>query len=307
MQPEQRKLYRILKLISILKLRGGKTIPSIAEILEVTERSVYRYLSLLESVGFPLDCKPGSNRWFLVTDPDKDNEGTGFSLEEASLIRDLLVGGAHHHPLKDGILQKLYIHSELHPLAENLVNARVNYLLGKLVKAIKQEKQVILKSYHSAHSGEIKDYRIEPFDFTENYNTVLAYDLSDGLNKQFKLERIGEVLVLDKNQRHRSKHEVQKTDVFGCNGSVPVRITLELNLRSYLLLREEFPRSLPFIAESELPGKYIFHGPVNGYDGAGRFIMGLLDEIRIINPPDLHEYIINKINAGINNAENKAI
>lgn len=297
MIPEQRKLYRILKLITLLKLPGGKTIPSLSEILEISERTVYRYIKLLDSVGFPVDCKPGSNLWFLVPSPGINNETTGFLLEEASLIRDLVVSGAHRHPLRDSILQKLYIQSELHPLAENLVNARINVLLEKLIKAIREEKQVILKNYHSAHSGEVKDYRVEPFDFTENYNTVLAYDTSDRLNKQFKLERIGEILPLDKKQKYKNEHEKHATDAFGCIGPQSVNITLKLNLRAFLLLREEFPRALPLISRKEEGNYYIFHGPVNGFEGAGRFVLGLIDDIEIVKPESFRKHILERISA----------
>lgn len=298
MLAEQRKLYRLLKLMAMLKLAGGKTIKSLAELLEVSTRTVYRYLELLESVGIPVDSKPGSDRWFMVT-PDDDNHGAGFSLEETTLLRDLVMAGAHHHPLRDGILQKLYLQSELKPLAENLVNARVNIMLDKLVKAIKEERQIILKNYHSAHSGEVKDYRVEPFDFTENYHTVQAYDVSDAISKQFKLERISEVLLLDKRQKFRNRHEQMTTDVFGCSGQNPVTITLELSLRAYLLLREEFPRSLPYISRDEESGKYIFYGAVNGFEGAGRFVLGLIDEIEIKSPEAFRDFVGRKVAAGM--------
>ncbi len=299
MTAEQRKLYRILKLISLLKSETGRTIQSIAELLEVSDRTVYRYLNLLDEAGFPVDCKPGTNRWFLAQQDDSRPGEPGFNLEEATLLRDLVVSGAHHHPLRDGILTKLYIHSELKPLAGHIVNARVNILLEKLVKAIKKEKQVILKHYHSAHSGEVKDYKVEPFDFTENYSTVLSWDVRDRMNKQFKLERIGEVIILDKPQKFKDYHEKQANDVFGCSGGETVNITLNLNLRSYLLLREEFPRSLPFIAGDREDGRYTFHCPVNGFEGAGRFVMGLIDETEIVGPDEFREYILDRIRKGM--------
>jgi proteasome accessory factor C len=289
MLPEQRKLYRILKLIFLLKLPGGKTIHSLSEDLEISERTVYRYLKLLESTGFPVDCKVNSDRWFLAG--DEAGEGAGFLLEEATLLRDLVIGGAHHHPLKDGILQKLYIHSELRPLAKNLVNARVNILLDKLVKAINQEKQVILKNYHSANSGEVKDYKVEPFDFTENYATVLAFDTTDQLNKQFKLERMGEVIPLDTHYKNRKDHEKRPTDMFGCTGPEPIPVSLRMTLRAYLLMREEYPRSIPYLSKDEETGDYLFNGPVYSFDGIGRFVMGLLSELKDIESRDLKNLI----------------
>ena len=67
-----------------------------------------------------------------------------------------------------------------------------------------------------------------------------------------------------------------------------------MTLRAYLLLREEFPRSIPYLSKDEATGEYIFNGPVYSFDGIGRFVMGLVDEIEI-RTNALKKHIIQKV------------
>ena len=54
---EQQKLLRLFKLIRLLKQRPGKTIHQLAQSLGITVRTMYRYLVLLEEVGYEIDKK----------------------------------------------------------------------------------------------------------------------------------------------------------------------------------------------------------------------------------------------------------
>ena len=64
-------------------------------------------------------------------------------------------------------------------------------------------------------------------------------------------------------------------------------------MRAYLLLREEYPLSIPYIERTE--DGYTFHGPVSNLDGIGRFVLGLMDEIQIKGPEVFKNFISNKL------------
>jgi len=66
----QQKLLRVLRLITLLKSRS-KTIAELAESMETTTRTIYRYLDLLEEVGFLID-KDWNGRYFIHTARDKE-------------------------------------------------------------------------------------------------------------------------------------------------------------------------------------------------------------------------------------------
>ena len=44
---------------------------------------------------------------------------------------------------------------------------------------------------------------------------------------------------------------------------------------------------------------YIFKGPVNGFKGVGRFIMGLIDEVVVVNPRALKDYLYDLLCLGV--------
>lgn len=46
-----RRMFRMIVIIS----RGGHTIPELAELLGICERTVYRYAALLEELGFKIE------------------------------------------------------------------------------------------------------------------------------------------------------------------------------------------------------------------------------------------------------------
>lgn len=292
---EQQKILRVLKLISLLKCEHGRTIESLAELLEISKRTVYRYLDLLAAVGVDVDTTFSGNRKFIA---DKgDFEGyEGFTIEETALLRDLILTGTNNKPLQTSILQKLYINSELEPIADDLIDGRINLLKTKLARAIKLQKQVALLKYNSVHGGEIRDYRIEPFDFSENYTSVIALDVAQKIVKQFKLSRIGEALMLDKDQEFMDLHQFKGTDVFNFSGENPFPVKLKLSFQAYILLREEYPKSLPYLVTGE-QGEHFFIGKANHLHGVGRFVLGMLDEIVVIEPQQLKDYIREKLNA----------
>ena len=101
------------------------------------------------------------------------------------------------------------------------------------------------------------------------------------------------LIAFNKPFAFESLHQKNQTDIFGFNGDASTWVTLELSLRAYLLLREEFPLSLSFLTKEE--DHYLFHGPVANFEGVGRFTLGLIDEIRIVKPDNFITFIKNKI------------
>lgn len=290
----QQKILRVFQLIGLLKA-GGRTIEQLGRQIDASPRTVYRYFKLLEELGFAID-QDFHGRYFIHRE-EGENPEDRFTLEEVSILRQLIQSGATGHPLRGSLLKKLALHSEAKDLPEQFLKLRVAKMFRTLSEAKENKKQVILKSYHSANSQEITDRLVEPFQFGEGFQSVLALDTKDKQCKYFKLERIGDVVILDKPFKYEKLHQKRSTDIFGITGRKETWVTLRLSLRAYVLLREEFPLSLPYLEkeEDEEGRRYIFHGPVLNYKGVGRFVMGLADEIKIIGPADFKAYIREKI------------
>lgn len=286
----QAKLLRLFQIIAVLK-SGHWTIKQLAERFDTSERTIYRYINLLEEVDFLIE-KDFENRYFIITSED-DPSQSQFSLEETKLIKKLIQSGASDNPLKNLLLKKLSLNSEIDSVPRIFVKARLGKFVDELAEAIKEKKQVTLKSYHSAHSNEIRDRVVEPIQFGDNYQSVMALDVNDKVCKQFKLERIGEVTTSTTSYQFESLHQKNQSDIFGFNGDASMTVTLHLSMRAYLLMREEFPLAVPYLRQEEK--RYVFEGPVTGFTGVGRFVLGLMDEIKVVGPEPFKAFLKTRV------------
>lgn len=286
----QARLLKLFQIIAVLK-SGHCTIRQLAQRFDSSERTIYRYLSLLEEANFLIE-QDFQNRYFIVTSDDDPSQAQ-FSLEEIKLMRKLIQGGASDNPLKSTLLKKLALNSELDSMPRLFVKARLGRFVDQLAESIRNKKQVVLKNYHSANSNEVRDRLVEPIHFGDNYQSIMALDTHDQVCKQFKLDRIGEVVELDKPFAFESQHKNTTTDIFSFSGDSNSWITLRLSMRAYLLLREEFPLSIPYVEKKE--DHYQFHGPVASFEGIGRFVMGLIDEIQVSGNPAFIDFVRGKL------------
>jgi predicted DNA-binding transcriptional regulator YafY len=122
-----------------------------------------------------------------------------FTSEELDLIQESIKVVAKKSPLKDSIIQKLSLNNEVALAGNNLLKVRLSNLVEKVTKGIQERKVIVLKKYYSANSQQVSDRQVEPIKFTDNYTSLVAYEISSGRIKYFNLERITDVVV--KNQK----------------------------------------------------------------------------------------------------------
>lgn len=290
----QVKILRVLQLIAILKKPPAKSIKSLASILENTERTVYRYLDLIKELGFDLQ-RDQSNRYSIVG--DFENTANNFTPEEANLLRELTLSSAGKNNLKDSILKKLYLQSEIAIQGNNLLNANLGRIIDLISQAIVNNKQIILKNYHSVSSLKISDRKVEPVKFTDNYTSLCAFEPETNENKFFKIERISDVIILETNFKFKDKHQYSQPDAFGFapGPEAPYDIDLRLSLRAYILMKEEFPMVSTFIKPEHDSDWYRLIVKANDPKPVLRFIMGLLDDIEVIGSIEFQEYLLGHI------------
>jgi predicted DNA-binding transcriptional regulator YafY len=281
----QHKILRVFKLISLLKKAPAKSTRTIAIMLDITERSVYRYLDLMSEIGFDIQ-KDKNNKYFISIDDDGADEY--FTLEEATLIKELLLSTAKNSALKDGILKKIFVKSEIDLEANHIINANNSRLVAQLNKAIEQKKQVELQRYFSANSNNISNRIIEPIKFTNNYQMLCAYEIASNKNKFFSIERIGSVMVTDKNFEHVEAHRFEEPDAFGFVNidDRKLKVDLLLNLRAYVILKQEYPMVVPYIKIDNKNKTYRLTIEVNNLKPITRFVLGFLDEITVLGSAD---------------------
>lgn len=287
------KIERLLQLIMLMASKADHTVEEIANRLGTSSRSVYRYIETLRNVGFVIE-KRKSNLYKLIRIPNSSvniNSLVYFSQEEAYLLNSLIHRLEGTNALKIGLQKKLSAVYNIANLTEFIVDKNSAKHIEALGNAVRSKQCVILHDYESANSHSVSDRFIEPFSFSTNYIDVWAYDLVKRENRMFKIARIGSVELLDKPWSNEELHQQLLTDCFRMNGDSSFDIKLQLSIRAKNLLIEEFPLAEKDITEAD--GKWILKTTVYNLAGVGRFVIGLAEEVSIIDSPALEEYVRN--------------
>ena len=273
----QHKILRVLQFISHLEQGPSKTLIHLAQLLDTTERTVYRYFDLIRECGFDLQ-RDELNRYFIV---DERTNGVRFTQEEAQLLKELVLKDANQNKLKDSLLTKIYLGSEIQMVASHLVNAKNGKVIERLALSMGNKEQVILRKYQSINSETISDRFVEPFGFTDNYQTVMAYEIDSKKNKTFNIDRIAYVDFSGKPFKNTKKFQNQVPDVFGFSYSGKTHsIDLELGLKDVLLLKDQYPQTSPFIHYNHRKNTYQLKVQVNDMKPIERFMRGI--EINLV-------------------------
>ncbi len=286
------KISKLLRLMKLLTGNVSRTIDSLAKELGITSRTVYRYIETIRESGFVVNKLYGN-----VYAMGKVARGLTdfkkliyFTDEEAYLAAKIIEGIDNNNALKRDLQRKLASVYDSTSIANYIGNAANAENVEALVDAIKHKKQVVLKQYESAHSNDAKDRLVEPIKFTANMIDIWAYDVENAEPRIFKVTRIHSVEETDTPWEFQAKHNVPKPDVFRMTGRINEKIVLLLNTRAKSLLVEEFP-----LAEKDLKrenSKWILRTTIHSLEGAGRFVIGLAADIKIIEGDKLRKYIL---------------
>ena len=293
---DQPKIERMLRLMKMMAGNRNYTIDELAEKLGTSYRSIYRYIDTFKDCGFVVN-KVRSNVYKLGKLPKSYVELKNliyFSEEEAYVVNGLINSLDATNMLKANLKKKLSAVYDSTSIVKYVQKSEVAEHIEQLGEAIRSKRKVILKAYESAHSQEVADRFIEPFELTTNCIDVWGFDLEKQENRVFKISRIGKVCLLQDSWSNEDSHQNSKTDCFRISSFEQSPVKLELSLMAKSLLVEEYP-----LAEMDLrheDDKWILETMVSGMEGVGRFVLGLLNEIKIIDSPALEDYIDNYVN-----------
>ena len=165
--------------------------------------------------------------------------------------------------------------------------------LSRLQHAQTQKKCVVLHDYASSNSGKVSDRFVEAYDVRPEDGLVICYDRRKFATRVFNINRIGYVEIKeDEPWKYPASHDKIEVDVFHMTGEKPIHISLQLDLMAKNLLIEEFPRA----KNSVKPHKgddniWYFDTEVYQLEGVGRFYMGLANHIKILDAPELKQYV----------------
>ncbi len=295
---EQPKVERLLKLIKLMTGNVNYTVNDLAKRLDTSYRSIYRYIESFKEAGFVVQKLEGGVYKLGKESPQfKDiSQLVHFTDEEAHIVNQLIEGLDDTNMLKQNLRKKLCTVYNCTSMASSVVRGANASNVNRLVEAIECRLQVVLRDYASGHTGDLRDRVVEPFGFTTNYVQVWCYEPESGMNKLFKTSRIGAVELTEREWQYADKHQEGYIDIFRMTGFEQQRVKLRLGMLSRNLLIEEYPLSeRDIVQESE--GRWLLDTKVCNYRGIGRFVMGLMDDIEIVDSPEFEEYIRGQINA----------
>ena len=288
---DQPKIERMLRLMKMLTANTSYTVDEMAERLAMSRRTIYRYIDTFREAGFVIKKSDNYIRLDKESPHFKDiSQLVHFTEEEAVILKRAIESIDDTNMLKQNLKRKLYSVYDNKILADTIVRGNNAATVHALIEAIESEQQVILHDYRSSHGGVVRDRRVEPFAFTTNYVQVWCYDTESHSCKLFKLSRITSVEILNQPWLHKTDHRKGHIDIFRMNGEKRHRIRLELGMLSRNLMLEEYPLAEEHITAIDAE-HWLLDTEVASYAGVGRFVVGLMDDIRIIDTPELEEYL----------------
>ena len=292
---EQPKIERLLRLMKLMTGNVNYTVNDLAERIGTTYRSVYRYIDTFKDAGFVVQNLGGG-----VDKLGKEcrhfndiSQLVHFTDEEAHIVNQLIEALDDTNMLKQNLRRKLTSIYDCTSMAQSIVRGRNAQNVNALLEAMTQRRQVVLRDYASSNTGVVRDRVVEPFGFTTNYVQVWCYEVDSGLNKIFKTSRIGSVDILDDTWQHAESQEQGYIDIFRMTGFEQHRVCIRLGMMAHNLLLEEYP-----LAERDIiqqGDSWLLDTKVCNYRGVGRFVLGLMDDVEVLENEEFKEYLRTKL------------
>lgn len=287
---DQPKIERLLRLMRLMSGSVNFSVDELAEKMDTSYRTIYRYIDTFKNAGFVVERQYGNvYRILKMPKSSKDlDKLVYFSEEEARVVAGLIQGLSGSNGMKANLYNKLSAIYDITSIGQYTDNKEVAFNIQMLEEAIQNGKQVRLKDYASSSSG-LHDAVVEPYGFTGEYMDVWVYDVEKKDNRMYKIQRIGAVEILPDDWQFTDEHKKPYLDVFRMNGPTLTPVKLQLNTRAKNLLVEEFP-----LAEFDLHqdgDNWILETQVTHMEGVGRFVLGLAADVKIIDSPELTEFV----------------
>ena len=273
----------------------GHTAKELAEVLGTTLRNLYYVLGRLRGMGFNV-VHERTLYHIDIRSPflRRIAEAIDFTEDEVVFLHSRLLKDASTSPMAGSIKRKLERFYNLTPYADVHFQQRLYENTSLLEQAMSSRRVVILHDYSSPHSHSMSDRVVEPFLFFGDKVDVRAYELKSRQNKTFKIARIGRVEIVDTPWFNEDKHREVFTDMFIFSGEQKLHIKLRFSLLAHHLMIEEYPHSGKLMTRED-DNHWIFEGDVVNYVGISRFILGLFDEIEILENAELRRFLRAKI------------
>ena len=120
---------------------------------------------------------------------------------------------------------------------------------------------------------------------------VWCYDLESRKSKQYSISRAADILILNEAWSHQREHKALDTDIFNWSGDKAMHIDLQMDNMACNILKDEYPQSEKYLTSINDGEAWILSADVFRCEAPGRFIIGLVDHVKILQGEELKDYV----------------
>ncbi|MDR0186422.1 WYL domain-containing protein [Prevotella brunnea] len=289
------KLRTQLELILLLSEPQGYTVAQLCEKLELSRRNIYYLLDFLKQAGMILF----KQRQCYHIDPRSPffarlQTNIQFSDKEMLAIYNLLQMAGGTSETINQLRNKIDRAYNFSVYMNTPVRRHINNMVSELRRAIDTKHMVRLIDYSSPHSHTVSDRIVEPFLLMNNNDDVRCHELRSGTNKTFRINRIGQIEVLQTPWISEDKHRQVFTDIFMFAGETISQVKLLLGQLSHNLFLEEYPQGAKYLTPAD-ETHWLLNIPICNPRGLGRFVLGLFNDIEILEGDSFRKYIASRL------------
>jgi predicted DNA-binding transcriptional regulator YafY len=302
---------RLIRILTMLQSEQHYSAGRLAEILDISKRTVYRDLNELEAAGIPYQFDNNTGGYGI--EPEYFLPSVDFNVQEALSLLMLVHKASGHLPLpfkNAAVMAGLKVENNLPAELKRYCNATLENIsirpdshapmemldkvFAKLQRAIHRKRKVKLH-YASIFDGKDISTTLSPYHLTYNNRAwyIIGHSSVHSEMRTFKLNRIKELSVLDKCFVADKKFVQQ--DYFGQAWSmIPEGRLYHVKLK----FAKKVARNVAEVAWHSSQ-KTIRHGDgtvtlefvVDGIGEIGWWVLGYGDQVEVLAPKKLRDKI----------------
>jgi predicted DNA-binding transcriptional regulator YafY len=294
-------LKRELELMLLLTHNRQYKVDEICGRLAISRRNFYYYMEFFEQAGFKVEK---SGKYYSLNRASRFfsrlYELIQLTDDEVVLMRQLIENSGMDSGRLKSLHRRLDCFFDFKILDNEALQRKSAAIRTILYDAIKSRRMVTIVGYSSPNSRSVKNRQVEPFMFLNNNKDVRCYEPSSGLNKTFRLSRMDGVEPFDRPWEYGQCHRQVYVDLFSFSDEKTIKVTLIMGQLSHNVMLEEYPESAACFVPRE-DGRWLFETDVCSYLGIGRFVLGLYDDMEILEDDGLRDYVKGKLQSWCNN------
>lgn len=304
------KIDRLMSLLNILLEKKKVTAPALSQLLEVSTRTIYRDIEVLNLAGIPILTEQGIGGGISIMENYKINNNILTTTDLSSLflaLNNLPLSNNKDLTSTKSKLKNLIPPKDLEKIEfkskqilidlESWDGNEISKLELNLLKTALDNNNLISFKYLS-FNGLSSSRKIEPYRLIlkGSFWYLQGYCLNRNDFRTFKIARIKDLKILKTNFTPREfNSDDNKIQSWNDKATVKVKLLIDEDIKSDLI---NFYG--PSVITSDKENKSLATIPFNGTDYEYRYLLGFANKAIILEPIDVKENLITLLKKTLN-------